>query len=344
MYAIVSVVSFVLLLMVLVGIHECGHFLSARAFGITVSEFGFGFPPRLWSRRRGETVYSINAIPLGGFVRMEGENGDSESPTSFGAKRAWQRAVVLGAGAVMNLVGALVLFFLVYTIAPVPQDVPIVAMVQPHSPAAAALELGDRIEAVNGVEVDSQTAAEEQIACSLGRHTVLTIDRAGHTIERTVVPRVHPGPNQGHVGFLGSIVWTGTDGWSALKNSLGQPGEFARSVWRQITVQRCNALGVTGPVGIARVTGSAANAVPELGAGPVLYITALVSLNLAIVNLLPIPALDGGRLLFVLIGVVRRKRVSPLREGMAHVIGMALLLTLVLIVSARDVGQWLSGS
>ena len=343
MYAIISIASFVLLLLVLVGIHECGHFLTARAFGIRVTEFGFGFPPRLWSKRRGATIYSINAIPLGGFVRMEGENGDSASPDSFAAQPAWRRASVLSAGAAMNLLGALLLFFLVYTIAPVPQDVPLVAMVQPHSPAASTLKVGDRITAVNGVGVDSQTDAEDQIGCSLGKATVLTIDRAGRTIQRTVVPRPNPAPGQGHVGFLGSIVYTGTDGWSALKNSLGQPGIFLRSVWREITVRTCDPVGVTGPVGIAQATGSAANAVPDLGAGPVLYIAALVSLNLAIVNLLPIPALDGGRLLFVLIGVVRRKRVSALREGMAHLIGMALLLTLVLLVSAHDISQWLGG-
>jgi regulator of sigma E protease len=274
---------------------------------------------------------------------MEGENGDSESPRSFAGQPAWRRAAVLSAGAGMNLVGALVLFFLVYTIAPVPQDVPLVAMVQPHSPAAAALRVGDRITAVNGVDVTSQTDAEDQIACSLGKPTVLTIDRAGRTIQRTVVPRPHPAPGQGHVGFLGSIVYTGTDGWSALKDSLGQPGIFVRSVWREITVRTCAPVGVTGPIGIAQATGSAANAAPDLGAGPVLYIAALVSLNLAIVNLLPIPALDGGRLLFVLIGVVRRKRVSALREGMAHLIGMALLLTLVLVVSAHDISQWIGG-
>lgn len=343
MYALVSVLSFIMLLLVLVGIHEMGHFLSARAFGIRVTEFGFGFPPRLWSRRRGETLYSINAIPLGGFVRMEGENGEDSGPESFAPKPAWQRATVLAAGAAMNLIGALVLFFLVYTIAPIPQDVPVVAMVQPGSPAASALRVGDRITAINGVEVDTQTDAEDQIACSLGRPTVLSIDRGGQNIERTVIPRVNPAPGQGHVGFLGSIVFTGTNGWSALKNTLGQPGVFIRSVVHQFSVHRCTPVGITGPVGIARVTGSAANAVPSLGAGPVLYIAALVSLNLAFVNLLPIPALDGGRLLFVLIGVVRRKRVSAFHEGMAHLIGMALLLALVLIVSAHDIGQWLGG-
>src|SRR5882724_4303526 len=114
MFVLVSIVAFILLIMVLVGIHELGHFATARLFGIHVDEFGFGFPPRIWGRRRGATLYSINVIPLGGFVRMKGENGDSEDSDSFGAKPAWQRAIVLAAGAAMNLLGSLVLFFLVF--------------------------------------------------------------------------------------------------------------------------------------------------------------------------------------------------------------------------------------
>src|SRR5579859_2775719 len=124
MYAFISILSFILLIFVLVGIHELGHFATARLFGIRVTEFGFGFPPRLWGRRRGETLYSVNAIPLGGFVRMDGENGEIEGPYSFAAKPAWQRAIVLCAGAAMNFLGALLLFFLVFTIAPVPRDTP----------------------------------------------------------------------------------------------------------------------------------------------------------------------------------------------------------------------------
>ena len=108
MYVFVSVIAFIVLIFVLVGIHELGHFSTAKLFGIRVTEFGFGFPPRLWGRRRGETLYSINAIPLGGFVRMEGENGEVTGPRSFAAKTAYQRAIVLCAGAAMNLIGAFV--------------------------------------------------------------------------------------------------------------------------------------------------------------------------------------------------------------------------------------------
>jgi regulator of sigma E protease len=346
MYVFISIVSFVLLIFALVGVHELGHFATARLFGIRVDEFGFGFPPRLWGRRRGETLYSINAIPLGGFVRMSGENGEVEGPWSFGAKPSWQRAIVLVAGAAMNLLMALMLFFLVYTIAPIPIDEPKVALIQAHSPAARSLKIGDIITAVNGVGVSTQTDVQDQIACSIGKPTLLTIDRGGDQITRTVVPRAHPPVGQGRVGFQGTIGWTGTDGLGAFQATLRQPGDFLRSVSQLFTQHSCNpdASGVSGPVGIARVTGDAANAVPQLGAGPVLYLAALISMNLAFVNLLPFPALDGGRLVFVAIGVARRRGISPRREGIIHLLGMVVLLAFVLIVSAHDISQWMSGN
>ena len=343
MYLFVSIVAFVILIAFLVGIHELGHFATARAFGIRVVEFGIGFPPRLAGRRRGETLYSINAIPLGGFVRMEGENSVVESSRSFGAKPAWQRAIVLCAGVAMNFLGALVLFFLVFTIAPVPQDTARVGLVQPRTPAAQVLKLGDVITAVNGVATDTQTEVAQQIACSAGQTTILTIQRSGRQIERTVVPRINPPPGQGRVGFRGTTTFTGTDAVSALQETINQPGIFVRGIFRLFSQPHCSSADLTGPVGIARVTGSAANAVPQLGLGPVLYLTALISMNLAFVNLLPIPALDGGRLLFVLLGVVRRRTINPQLEGLIHLVGLLLLLGVVALVSAHDISLWLNG-
>lgn len=345
MYVFISIVAFVVLIFVLVGIHELGHFATARFFGIRVAEFGFGFPPRIWGRRRGETLYSVNAIPLGGFVRMEGENGEIEGPRSFAAKPAWQRAIVLCAGAAMNLVGALALFFLVFTIAPIPRDTPQVGLIQPHSPAASALRLGDTILAVNGQSVSTQTEVHDQIECSIGRPTTLTIERHGRRLDVTVVPRANPPAGQGRVGFAGTIDFHGADALSALSQTVQQPVLFVQGIGKLIAPPPCSPAsgGVTGPVGIGRATGDAANAVPELGMGPVLYLAALISMNLAFVNLLPLPALDGGRLLFVVIGVVRRRRVNPQLEGLVHFAGMVLLLGFVLLVSGHDVSQWLGG-
>lgn len=344
MYVLISIVAFIVLLGALVGIHELGHFATARFFGIQVEEFGFGFPPRLWGRERGGTLYSINAIPLGGFVRLKGENGEWDDPHSFGAKPAWQRIVVLAAGACMNFAGALVLFFLVYTVAPIPLDAPRVGMIQPHSPAAETLKVGDVVTAVNGHAVDTQTQVHDLIACSVGHPTTLTIRRDGRTIERTVVPRVHPPPGQGEVGFAGTITWSGTDGFDAIGQALHEPVAFVQSVAAIFSPPPCTPEGgVTGPVGIARATGDAANSVQQLGMGPVVYLAALLSMNLAFVNLLPLPALDGGRIVFVLIGAARRRRIDPNVEGVIHLVGFAALMVFTLAVSAHDVGQWLGG-
>ncbi len=331
------------MLLVLVGVHELGHFATAKLCGIRVEEFGFGFPPRIWGRRYGETLYSVNAIPLGGFVRLSGENGDVVGTGSFASKPAWQRSAVLAAGAAMNLLLAFVLFFLVYTIAPIPFDQPRVSMVQPNSPAAAALRTGDLVTAVNGIAVTTQSDLQDEVACALGKPTVLSIDRSGRHIKVTVVPRVDPPPGQGRIGFRGSIAWTGTTGWDALGQTLSQPGDFASSIVQLVTKRSCNAAdsGVTGPVGIARATGDATSEVSNLGSGPVLYLAAVVSMNLAFVNILPFPALDGGRLAFVLIGAARRRRIDPRREAIVHLIGFALLLLFVLAVSAHDIGIWM---
>lgn len=344
MYALVSVLAFIVLLGVLIGVHELGHFAAARYFGIQVEEFGFGFPPRLRGWRRNGTLYSINAIPLGGFVRMKGENGDWEDPRSFGAKPAWQRAIVLCAGALMNLVLALLLFFLIYTIAPIPRDTPRVGAILPHSPAATVLRIGDTITAVNGRSVASQSQVHDFIECSAGTPTVLTIDRRGRTIRRTVVPRLDPPAGQGRVGFAGTITFTGTDGWSALGESFQEPGRFLGSIGDLFGKPSCTPqAGLSGPVGIARATGEAANRVRDLGMGPVLYLAAVLSMNLAFVNLLPLPALDGGRLLFVAIGAARRRRIDPRREGVVHLVGFALLMLATLAITWHDISQWIAG-
>jgi regulator of sigma E protease len=245
----------------------------------------------------------------------------------------------------MNLLLALLLFYLVFTIAPIPEDRPVVGMIQSHSPAAQVLKLGDVVTAVNGIAVTSQQDVQSQVACTIGKPTTITIRRHGTIIQRTVIPRVNPPPGQGRIGFAGSIIYSGTDGWSALQQTLAQPGDFVQSIAHMFQKHGCvdSGAGLSGPVGIARVTGEAANAVPQLGMGPVLYLAALISMNLAFVNLLPFPALDGGRILVVLVGVARRRRINPQREALFHAVGIVLLLTLVLGLSFHDISQWISG-
>ncbi len=377
---------------VLVFVHELGHFATARAFGIKVTEFGFGFPPRMFGVRYGETLYSLNWIPIGGFVRMVGEEDPTE-PGSFAGKGVGVRMLVLVAGAAMNVALPVVIFTALFML---PHDEFVgavtISSVSPGSPAeAAGLRPGDSILAVNGERTNNHLDLVQTILASLGEETELTV-RRGPLISNMgfspdtmaietvrVVPRVNP-PYR-------TVVETVTDpetevsveearridaslsaGDKLYQGSIGvtiftanpRPVETTYPVWEAVpmageriwdtlrvvknVIHRWSAggpdPGLTGPVGIAQVTGEVA----EAGVSPLLELTAFLSINLAIVNMLPIPALDGGRFMFVFIEWVRRgKRISPRREGLAHLVGFAAVIALILAMSYRDVVRILAG-
>jgi regulator of sigma E protease len=182
-------------------------------------------------------------------------------------------------------------------------------LIQKGTPAAAALRLGDVILDVNGQAPDSQSQVHDMIQCSLGRPTTLTVKRDGRVIQVVVIPRVNPPAGQGAVGFAGTITYSGTDAGGALIKTLQEPVTFVASIASLFQQRACSPpAGVTGPV-----------------------------------NLLPLPALDGGRILFVLAGAARRRRIDPRLEGLIHFFGFALLMVFTLAVSAHDIGQWISG-
>lgn len=376
----------------LVFVHELGHFATARAFGIKVTEFGFGFPPRMFGVRYGDTLYSLNWIPIGGFVRMVGEE-DPDEPGSFAGKGVGVRMLVLVAGAFMNVALPVVIFTVLFML---PHDEFVgsvtISSVSPGSPAEeAGLRPGDSILAVNGERTNNHLDLVQTILASLGEETELTV-RRGPLISNMgfspdtmaietvrVVPRVNPP--------FRTVVETVTDpetevsvaearridasldaGDKLYQGSIGvtiftanpRPVETTYPVWEAVpmageriwdtlrvvknVLHRWSAggpdPGLTGPVGIAQVTGEVA----EAGVSPLLELTAFLSINLAIINMLPIPALDGGRFMFVFIEWVRRgKRISPRREGLAHLVGFAAVIALILAMSYRDVVRILSG-
>lgn len=376
----------------LVFVHELGHFVAAKKFGIKVLEFGFGFPPRLWGIRRGETIYSINAIPLGGFVRMLGEE-DPADPRSFARQAVWKRVVVLCAGSFMNFVTPLVIFTVVFML---PQQVPVgqvfVTGVAPGSPAqAAGVRAGDQIMAIDGERVRFHGDLIAEIEVKLGAETELTVKRGSivsglgmspdsSVVETvTVVPRMNPPSltvvetvtdaetevslrearrynarltvgdtmTQGAVGVM-----IGTSNVRLVEDRqppLSAMGNAADQIVDVLTLTKNGFQrwagggpdpGFTGPIGIAQVTGEVA----EIGASPFFQLVAFISISLGIINLLPIPALDGGRLMFVLIEWARGgKRISPQREGLIHLIGFAALIGLIAVVSFFDITRILSG-
>ena len=380
-------------LALLIFVHELGHFLTAKYFGIKVTEFGFGFPPRIFGIQRGETTYTLNLIPLGGFVRMVGEEDPTEE-RSFASQPVWKRVIVLVAGSFMNLVTPLVIFTILFVL---PQDTAVgnvvISGVAPGSPAQeAGIRAGDTVISFDGERVKNHYELIEKVMASLGSPTEITLRRGSivsglgqspdmSVVETvTVTPRLNPpeflvvetvtNPDteitvrdarrydaqlqlgdtltQGAVGVI-----IGTSNVRMVKESHpiwdAVPMAFDR-MWNVLVITK-NGFerwiaggpdpGLTGPIGIARITGQVA----EAGIAPIFELIALISISLGIMNILPIPALDGGRLLFVLIEWVRHgKRISPEKEGVVHLVGFAVLIGFIVVISYFDVVRIISGT
>ncbi len=320
MFIFITIVSFLGVLVVLIIAHELGHFVTAKASGVQVEEFGIGFPPRLISIKRGETRYSLNVVPLGGFVKMAGEE-DPKVPGSLASKSIGTRLLVLSSGSLMNFLLPILLFSVAFMI---PHDVVmgevLVEEVAPASPAErAGIESGDIILSVNGKPVQNTGDLQRYVQLNLGREVSLLLKHAdANTEEVQVVPRWRPPEEQGAIGvavrtFSPTIVRQHYPFWQAIPMGV-------RDCIQTFTLFKNGIIGmiigttprvVAGPVGIAQLTGEVAKA----GFSPLLEFAAFLSINLAIINILPLPALDGGRIAFVLLeGVRRGKRVSPKTE------------------------------
>ncbi|MBM3925149.1 MAG: PDZ domain-containing protein [SAR202 cluster bacterium] len=345
----IFILQLLALIVILVVIHELGHFVTAKLFGIKVNEFGVGFPPKLWGVKKGETEYTINAVPLGGFVKLEGEN-DPSHPRSLAAKPPWQRAIVLASGSFMNAVLAIAIFAGLYM---VPRDVQIgdvfVDQVTPNSPAAAAgLMAGDQVLFADGKDIESVSHLGAIISRNLGEDMDVTVQRGGQTLETTVSPRWDPPEGEGPTGVVlrlenATIVERSDPFWEAIPKGFKEVGTVLSVTWNALTswVGGDAPVPFSGPVGIVRGT---QEVVDEGGALVLIPLAALLSVSLAIFNILPIPALDGGRLLFVIIEFVRGgKRIPPEKEGLVHMIGFALLIAMVLVISYNDITKIIRG-
>ncbi|MFC2047747.1 RIP metalloprotease RseP [Chloroflexota bacterium] len=346
---LISIVSFLVVIAVLILAHEVGHLITAKASRVQVDEFGLGFPPRLLSIKRGETIYSLNAIPLGGFVKMAGEE-DPRIPRSLASKSIGIRLLVLSAGSLMNFLLPVLLFSIAFMI---PHNVAtgpvVVEEVVLDSPAArAGIEAGDKIVSINDKSVHNIGDVHRFIQLSLGKEITMLVNRGDlPTEEMQVIPRWRPPEGQGAVGIAVSmsdvtVVSQQYPFWEAIPLGAGELvetfGLFKNGIISMIIGTAPAA--VAGPVGIAQMTGEVAKA----GIGPLLEFAAFLSINLAIINILPLPALDGGRIAFVLVeGIRRGKRISPKKEGLVHLIGFAMLIALFLLITYQDIIRVISG-
>ena len=346
MDVIVTILLFLAVLTVVVLVHEFGHFATAKAFGIKVNEFGWGMPPRLLRLfRKGDTEYTINLIPIGGFVRLEGEN-DPTHPRSFANKGVGVRFIVLTAGVFMNMVLAVVLLagLFMFTV-----DELRVGDVSPGSPAElAGVLLDDTILEVNGTKVDEFDELAEQIDSNRGTEIEWLIRRDGVERRVSLVPRVDPPPDQGATGIRVDIVGTQKSHitrppWEAVGLGLERTwlvlDATKDEVGRWVSLEK--APEVSGPIGIGQLTGEVTR---EAGLVSLVPLAALLSIVVAIFNILPFPALDGGRVVFVALEWVRRgKRIPPEKEGLIHLAGFAVLIGILVIASYNDIVRIVEG-
>ena len=431
--AIIAIAAFVPMLVMLVVIHEWGHFFTAKAFNVKVLEFGIGYPPRAYGFYTGKTevmlhprtkylnlngpadlhpgrfirllstedgdgnliallieaspadgsknpislqqlaegdllqhsgkvrqaddqslvvadmLYSVNWLPLGGFVRLAGENSP-DVPRSLAAQGVGPRAIILAAGSLMNAIFPIVAFTLMFMI---PQNVTIgqvaVAQVENNSPAqAAGLRPGDVITHAGGREIEQGNDLVRATMLNAGSEMEWTVEREGRTEIVRLVPRVNPPEGQGATGIQISMVNLYQETryeppWTAVAHGFTNTWEILRLLQQEISswISGTRAPQLSGPVGIAQVTGEVTQ---QGGLRGWLVLSILFSINLAVLNLLPIPMLDGGRLVFVGLEWVRGgKRVPPEREGLVHLIGFIVLIGFILIITYQDITRLIQG-
>jgi len=341
---IISVISFIFVFFLVVMAHELGHFFSARRAGIRVFEFAVGFGPRIFKFKKGDTTYGLNLIPLGGYVRLAGIEGRDEEEEvcpeeeKYYNKSSLQKFRAIVSGPLMNIVLAFVLLSLIFLFAGSPVGVSNeIESIVPGSPAEKiGLRPGDKIEAIDGAKVDDMASAIEKIHASAGKELSLKINRKGDIFFVNAIPKLNPNMKVGLIGFSPKPLLERVGPIKAIvlgaKQTIGMVLLIGYFIGLLIT-GKASVGDLAGPVGIAQYTGQAAHS----GIVSLLYFTAFLSVNLGVVNLLPLPALDGGRLVFVLLEWIRRKPLPIEKENRIHHIGIALLLTLLVALTINDV-------
>lgn len=351
-----TIIIFIITLSILVLVHEFGHFLVAKKMGVKVEEFGIGLPPKLFGIKKGETLYSVNLLPIGGFVKLYGEEYDELSnknksklnnSRAFVNKKPWQKTLIVLGGVIGNfLLGWFIFSYLVTQGVPVPINKVVVESVTKNSPAfTAGLQEKDVIKKIiyddRTIDLTSSTTLIEETKKSSGKNVSLLVQRGQHELAIKLVPRLNPPKGEGPLGVsVTSFVekkypWY-TAPFYGLVEAFSITAKIATELGKMllgfITFQKQN-VDVAGPVGIASLAGQAV----KFGRNAFLEFLALLSLNLAIMNILPFPALDGGRLVFVLYEGLTKKKPNKNFEKYTNLIGFVILLFLAALVTVSDI-------
>jgi regulator of sigma E protease len=361
-----KVLTFLVMLSVLIVLHEIGHFVLARRNGVRVNEFAVGFGPRLlaWTSPRTGTLYTLRALPIGGFCAMEGEdNRVSEAQqqreflakaqiteSNFQAKSPWRRLAIVLAGPLANFVLCyliLLIAALAFGVASDKTNQPVVGEILQGSPAAiVGIRPGDRIVAIDNAAITSGKALVDRIHAALGRRLDLVYERNGIRNEVYVAPRPCPpqvGKNLGCIGFSPVPAYERVGFAAAVRQSGEQFVAIASQTLGGVVLLATQfakyAPQVSGPIGMGQVAAT----VQDWGCGPYFSLAATISFALGLFNLLPIPALDGGRAAFIIAELIRGRPVDPEKEAMVHIAGFAALMALIMLVAFHDIARIVNG-
>jgi regulator of sigma E protease len=360
-----SVILFIILLAVLILVHELGHFLAAKWGKVRVDEFGIGFPPKIWWTKKGETTYSVNAIPFGGFVKIFGENPDEDSIGGEDSRRSmvnrpkYIQSMILAAGVAFNIIFAWILIsggFMSGLPTPVSYggNVPVknprlvIVAVAPGSPAEeAGLKAGDRIEEVKTAGFILEELSPEGVSAFIEKHNddevLVDYERGSMTGEAKMFPAEGITAGKKAIGISMDLIGTLK---LPVHLAFWEGAKTTASLTSAVTVGIVHFIGdvftgkgslnqVTGPVGIVGLVGN----VTELGFIYLLSLAAFISINLAIVNLLPFPALDGGRLIFLAIESIKGSRINPKIANGLNAVGFIILIIFMIVVTVHDVAR-----
>lgn len=327
----------------LISIHELGHFTFAKLFKVKVNEFALGMGPAIFKKKKGETLYALRLLPIGGYVSMEGEDAESQDENAFNRKKVWQRIIIVAAGAIMNLILGVVIVATVLSMEDLIGTNQILEFHEGAISQQTGLEVGDEFLEIDGHRVFSDT----DISFLMGRSDDgvfdMTVLRDGEKVElKDVTFKTEKDGKYTFITYDFVILGEETNFFNVIENSFKRSASIARLVWLSffdLVTGRYGLTDLSGPVGTVNVIADAAAGAVESKDGLITALTmmAFISINIGIFNLIPLPALDGGRLFFLIIEGIRRKPINPKYEGYVHGAGLALLLLLMLVVTFNDI-------
>lgn len=324
---------------VLITVHELGHFAAAKLVGMQVDEFAIGFGPKLYQTEKKGTVYTLRALPLGGFNRIAGmEPGEENVENGFHTKPLWARMVVILAGVTMNFLLPLLLFFGIFFFhgTETPVNEPVLGRVMDHQPASdAGLMKGDRIISINGTKLSAWTDVSTLIQEAGSKKSTLVIQRGGKTLEKTLIPQFDQEAGRYLIGVMPTLEKRPLGLSESVRYAVLTEGRIMKGMvdgLRQILTGKAG-VNVAGPIGVAQMAGSVA----QEGMIPFLTFIAFLSLNLGILNLIPIPALDGGQFLILAVEGILRHPLPPKAKERVQLVGVALILGLTIYATISDI-------